>query len=73
MPERTAINTGPGRVLVGVYGLLILVYIILSRKTREEAYQKTLELLTHSFPTWDDLLASPRVDVERLVHGGGAC
>ena len=48
-----------------------LVYIILARKTRESAYQRTFELLKRHFPRWDDLLDAPRGEVERLVHSGG--
>jgi DNA (cytosine-5)-methyltransferase 1 len=48
-----------------------LVYIILSRKTPEKAYQKTFESLKNRFSSWDDLLrASPRT-VEKLVRPGG--
>jgi endonuclease III len=48
-----------------------LVYIILSRKTREGAYQHGFELLKQRFATWDDLLDCPRRDVERVVFSGG--
>jgi len=48
-----------------------LVYIILSRKTREGAYQGGFELLKQRFSTWDDLLDCPRGDVERIVFSGG--
>jgi DNA (cytosine-5)-methyltransferase 1 len=48
-----------------------LVYIILARKTREDAYQQTFEALKHRFPTWDDLLAAPPGLVGRVIHGGG--
>jgi DNA (cytosine-5)-methyltransferase 1 len=48
-----------------------LVYIILARKTREGAYQKAFEALKERFQKWDDLLASPRSEVERLVYSGG--
>ena len=48
-----------------------LVYIILSRKTREGAYQKTYDLLKKHFRTWDDLLRTPRKKVEKLVYSGG--
>jgi len=48
-----------------------LVYIILARKTREDAYQRTFETLKGRFPTWDDLLACAPRQVSRLIHGGG--
>jgi DNA (cytosine-5)-methyltransferase 1 len=48
-----------------------LVYIILSRKTFEEAYQKGFALLKERFPVWDRLLDAPRRDVEALVRSGG--
>jgi hypothetical protein len=34
-----------------------LVYIILSRKTRESAYKKGFKALKERFRTWDELLA----------------
>jgi len=48
-----------------------LVYIILARKTREEAYQQTYDALKKRFSTWDGLLSSPRAVVESLVRSGG--
>ena len=48
-----------------------LVYIILSRKTPEKAYQETFAALKSRFSRWDDLLAAPRDEVERLVGPGG--
>jgi DNA (cytosine-5)-methyltransferase 1 len=48
-----------------------LVYILLSRHTREGAYQQAFDALKQRFPNWDDLLAAPREDVERLVYSGG--
>jgi DNA (cytosine-5)-methyltransferase 1 len=48
-----------------------LVYIILARKTREDAYQRTFEGLKARFATWDDLLAARRKTVEKLVFSGG--
>jgi DNA (cytosine-5)-methyltransferase 1 len=48
-----------------------LVYIILARKTREDAYQKSFEALKERFARWDDLLDAPREMVARLVHSGG--
>jgi endonuclease III len=48
-----------------------LVYIILARKTRENAYQQTFDALKRSFPTWDALLEAPQRSVLQLVHSGG--
>jgi DNA-cytosine methyltransferase len=48
-----------------------LVYIILSRKTFEDAYQKGYELLKSHFSSWDDLLKAPRRKVEALIRSGG--
>jgi DNA (cytosine-5)-methyltransferase 1 len=48
-----------------------LVYIILSRKTPEKAYQETFAALKSRFPRWDDLLNAPRKVVENLVSPGG--
>jgi DNA (cytosine-5)-methyltransferase 1 len=48
-----------------------LVYILLSRHTREGAYQEAFEALKRRFPSWDDLLDAPREEVERLVYSGG--
>jgi DNA (cytosine-5)-methyltransferase 1 len=48
-----------------------LVYIVLSRKTREEAYQRSFRNLKAAFPKWDDLLKAPRQKVFDLVLDGG--
>jgi len=48
-----------------------LVYIILSRKTPEKAYQETFAALKARFPKWDDLLKASRAEVMRLVSSGG--
>lgn len=48
-----------------------LVYIILSRKTREGAYQEAFEKLKQAFPSWDDLLAAPPEEVEELIYSSG--
>jgi DNA (cytosine-5)-methyltransferase 1 len=48
-----------------------LVYIILARKTREDAYQATFAALKSTFPRWDQLLEAPREVVTGLVHSGG--
>ena len=48
-----------------------LVYIILSRKTPEKAYQETFAVLKARFRKWDDLLEAPRALVEKIVGPGG--
>jgi DNA (cytosine-5)-methyltransferase 1 len=48
-----------------------LVYIILSRKTFEDSYQRAFDALKKAFPTWDDLLHAPRRKVRKLVSFSG--
>jgi len=48
-----------------------LVYIILSRKTFEDSYQRAFDALKKAFPTWDDLLGAPRRRVCKLVSFSG--
>ncbi len=48
-----------------------LVYIILSRKTREDAYQEVFASLKERFATWDDLLDADRDEVDSLLRPGG--
>jgi DNA (cytosine-5)-methyltransferase 1 len=48
-----------------------LVYIILSRKTYEDAYQKGYDALKARFRTWDELLETPIAEVEKIVFSGG--
>src|SRR5262245_1879001 len=48
-----------------------LVYIILARKTREDAYQATFQALKAQFARWDALLDAPREVISKLVHSGG--
>lgn len=48
-----------------------LVYIILSRKTREEAYQRAYDALRARFRTWDELLEATPDEVESLLSSGG--
>jgi DNA (cytosine-5)-methyltransferase 1 len=48
-----------------------LVYIALSRKTREDAYQSTYDQLKSTFPHWEDLLDQPPKRIERIVASGG--
>ncbi|ACG75155.1 DNA-cytosine methyltransferase [Anaeromyxobacter sp. K] len=48
-----------------------LVYIVLSRKTREDAYQATYDALKRRFASWEELLRAPEREVEAIVHRGG--
>jgi DNA (cytosine-5)-methyltransferase 1 len=48
-----------------------LVYIILSRKTREDAYKQAFDALKLRFTTWDGLLAADRGEVETLLNPSG--
>lgn len=48
-----------------------LVYIILSRKTPEEQYQRAFVALKERFPTWDALLRSKAETVRKIVGPGG--
>lgn len=48
-----------------------LVYIILSRKTREGAYQAAFDALKKLFPTWDQLLEAEEDEVESLLSSSG--
>ena len=48
-----------------------LVYIILSRKTREEAYQEAFQALKSRFRSWDELLDADRDDVQELLRPSG--
>jgi len=48
-----------------------LIYIILSRKTREDAYRKTYDALKKRFPDWNALLRARRTTVEKIVSSGG--
>jgi DNA (cytosine-5)-methyltransferase 1 len=48
-----------------------LVYIILSRKTREDAYQASYDRIKKAYPRWDLVLDAPRRKVESLVSNGG--
>lgn len=48
-----------------------LVYIILSRKTREDAYQEAFAVLKARFATWDELLDADRDEVAGLLGHGG--
>jgi DNA (cytosine-5)-methyltransferase 1 len=48
-----------------------MVYIILSRKTREDAYQAAFTALKNRFPRWDELLEADRDEVESLLSSSG--
>ena len=48
-----------------------LVYIILSRKTREDAYQLAYDALKRRFRSWDQLLDAAPADVEALLASSG--
>jgi len=48
-----------------------LVYIILSRKTREGAYQTAFDALEQRFDTWDELLDADEAEVEELLQPSG--
>lgn len=48
-----------------------LVYIILARKTREEAYQPVYAALKARFGTWDEILRVPFGALRRLVASSG--
>lgn len=48
-----------------------LVYIILSRKTREDAYQQAYEQLRRRYPRWNDLLAARASEVETILNPSG--
>lgn len=48
-----------------------LVYIMLSRKTREAAYQACYGALKKRFRSWDDLLDASPDEVEAILTSGG--
>lgn len=48
-----------------------LIYIILSRKTREDAYSDAFSRLKRAFKSWDDLLGSPPERVNELIFSSG--
>lgn len=48
-----------------------LVYIMLSRKTREGAYQDAFAALKQRFPTWNEARVASFAEVERLVRPSG--
>jgi DNA (cytosine-5)-methyltransferase 1 len=48
-----------------------LVYIILSRRTREIAYQPAYVALKRRYATWEDLAAAPIDEIEEVVRSSG--
>lgn len=48
-----------------------LVYIILSRRTREAAYQSAFDALKHRFSSWEDLDRTPVEAVELVIRPSG--
>lgn len=47
------------------------IYILLSRQTRENTYQQLYLDLRQRFPTWDQVLHVPTVELEVLLRPGG--
>jgi len=48
-----------------------LVYIVLSRRTREGAYQDAFKRLKAAFRTWEDLADAPDGEIENLIAFSG--
>ena len=48
-----------------------LVYIALSRKTREAAYQASFEALKSAYPAWEDALAAGADEIAGVIAGCG--
>ncbi len=48
-----------------------LVYIILSRRTREGSYQGDFERLKESFSSWESLADAGQEELERLLYSSG--
>ena len=48
-----------------------LVYIILSRRTREEAYQTAFETLKDRYQIWEEALAAPLPEIASAVRRSG--
>jgi endonuclease III len=48
-----------------------LVYIILSRRTREGAYQAAFTSLQAKFSTWEELAGSPEEEIQRVISFSG--
>jgi endonuclease III len=48
-----------------------LVYIILSRRTREGAYQAAYDALKTTYASWEELVAAPAEEIERVIRFSG--
>jgi DNA (cytosine-5)-methyltransferase 1 len=48
-----------------------LVYIMLSRKTAEGAYQEAFNRLKERFPGWDDVADATTEEIEKIIRPGG--
>ena len=48
-----------------------LVYIILSRRTREGAYQAAYEALKARYPAWEQLVDAPEKEIEGTIRSSG--
>lgn len=48
-----------------------LIYIMLSRRTREGAYQSVFQALKNSFPTWEAMAHAPVEDVDAITSTAG--
>jgi DNA (cytosine-5)-methyltransferase 1 len=48
-----------------------LIYIILSRKTRESAYQRAYDNLKGRYSTWDDAADASAEEIEELIWSSG--
>lgn len=48
-----------------------LVYIILSRRTREGAYQSAYETLKSRYRTWEELALAPSEEIEATIRSSG--
>jgi endonuclease III len=48
-----------------------LVYIILSRRTREEAYQAAFNALKQRYRSWEDLAVAPAGEIEEAIRFSG--
>ena len=48
-----------------------LIYIILSRKTRESAYAQAFAALKHRFRSWDDLMTARTQEIDEAIYVSG--
>lgn len=48
-----------------------LVYIILSRRTREAAYQAAFSALKARYASWDDVAAAPHAELAQTINASG--